>query len=146
MRRCQSELALEILTSSPRLQSAFVKHGQKKNEEEEKKLTESLLRYRSVKSDQNKRVEEVALVLIVTVSSALTNRFGSNFFFLPPSDRIVPRCRSGVRTPSLLCDSPPAFLSVYPANLLSPSVDSHMISLPTAPLAVLAGARSRERV
>lgn len=43
-------------------------------------------------------------------------------------------------------DSVLAFLSVYPANLLSRSADSPMISLPTAQRGGPAGARARERV
>lgn len=62
-----SALALSILTSS-RLQTALVKHDPQKQEGlERKKLPESPVIYRSVKSELNERVKKVALDCIVTV-------------------------------------------------------------------------------
>lgn len=135
----KSDYTDSVNMNSSRLQTTLVKARAKTRRK--KKLSETLLLYRSVNSERNKRVKEVALDCIVIVSAHWRIDLAQLFF-----DRIVPRWTSGVRTPPLRCDSPPAFLSVYPANLLSPSMGSHMISLPTAPFAVHAGARTRERV
>lgn len=131
------------------------KEAEKKNRKENNSVNVNGLNssfslpYRSIKLEQNKRVRQVSPVLISSPSARAHRQISDSSFvfcFFAPFFLTDQSHGEGALLGPPASSSAPAFLSVYPANLLSPSVDSHMISLPTAPPATRAWPSTRGRV